>query len=184
MKKIIKNVWTDSVCSKVIAAGIIALIVYLSTLIFDWIPGFLTFLSSVLDFFLMKTLIPNWSIALLSLCALIVIYRFVINLWYSLFPSKPSWTDYKSDIFYDLKWVWDYDFEGQIFNLYSLCKHCNFEINLVDEREYPGSRTIWTQYNCESCSKTAGPFQGSNRKIIADVRRRIRQKIRTATYQS
>lgn len=180
MKKIIKKVWTDSVCSKVIAAGIIALIVYLSTLIYDWFPGFLSFLFMALDFFLMKTLIPNWLLVVFSICALIVICRYVINAWSLLFTHKRCWTDYKSDVIFDIKWSWEYDSEGHIFNLTPFCKECCFEI-VINENQNEYTREYTTRYICESCGYIAGPFSESSHKIKTTVEKTIYHRIRTGT---
>lgn len=181
MKKHIKKVWSDPVCSKVIAVAILPLLAYISTFFINWFPAFVSFLSRALEFFLMETSISNWLLTLLALCTLIIIFKFLTYAWSSLYPRKHSWTDYKSDNICNLKWTWDYDFEGQIFDLTPLCEKCCFEIAInQNENEYSGEFS--TRYICKSCGNIAGPFSESNQKMMTIISKTIYHKIRTGAY--
>ena len=178
----INNIWKDPVWSKVIASGIMGLIVLISNYYLNWWIQFKEATNTFFTYLNNYTEIQNWIIVLMSICSIIVIIFIIAIIWNLIFQKKEqtSWENYKEDNFYGLEWHWSYNmFDKQPEELYTLCPHCKYQL-YPNEQEYP---TLTLNYNCENCNTK---FQTINllysnlkHKIILN----IQQKLRTGTYK-
>jgi hypothetical protein len=171
---VLKKIWKDPVWSKVIAAGIIAIIAAVSSYLLGWWAGIISQLRMLWYFIKSSTPLPNWLIAILIIGTITALVILAIVLKAIIFKINTS-TTYKEDKFFDIRWRWDCDSFGGIHNLSSFCPICDYQIY---PRNISGYAIVdHNVYICEECQKTIHDFDsGLNVSAIEDRVIRIIQK--------
>lgn len=178
----LKKFWADPVWSKVIAAGILAVVGLAATYLAGWWPPLANVFLSLSSLMVSVTAVPNWLLALLILGAIAVFIVLTIVLWAIAFPSKssPSFINYTQDEFFGIRWRWRYDGDTSIYNLVSFCPRCDYQVH---PRNVSGFRAIdHLGYRCDDCGATLGDFEMSLEELSSRVTRKIHQKIRTGSW--
>ena len=180
MLKVLKKVWNDPVWSKVISVAIIALI---TQYFFSWWQFLTQLIKSLSIFFLQVTQVPNWLIALMLICSIIVLLVMAINAYQACKPSANlSWhLNYKEDVFFHILWRWQYDSTWQPENINTFCPKCDFQI-------YPqnasGFRSIdHIAFHCEVCSLDLADFDERYKVLENKVIRLLQLKIRNGSWK-
>jgi hypothetical protein len=91
--------------------------------------------------------------------------------------NHPNWRDYKQDEIMGMRWHWRYSsYKHDIENLWCFCPDDYTELISSDS---------YTQVNfqCETCRKKFGPFQGNLNYVLGMVERQIRRKLRTDEWE-
>jgi hypothetical protein len=181
-KKIIK-IWHDPVWSKVIATLVLALLAAIGTYFFDWWPIIKPLFKTIIDFVFADTATPNWLLGFLIIPWVVIF----IVIGYLLWNRKPSaqasfsWSNYTRDQILNLKWMWRYNAEGKITDLFSFCPHCDFQI-------YPRPSQDWIQgfthlaFHCENCGQKYPNQPETIAEFENKVIRHIQLKIRNNTW--
>jgi len=96
------------------------------------------------------------------------------------------------DIFFDVKWRWEYYQDGKIINLEPFCPHCDFELTVVskdfDRIGYylpPGyDYNPRTECTCERCNEVVSTIEGRDLDSLGDfIEKEIRRNIRTGDFK-
>ena len=178
MTAILKKLWHDPVWSKVIASVILALGMTVTGYFLNWWPTIGGFVSS-------STLTPNWLLFLLVLLCLPTLIIIGALAWQNVFPStphSPSWKNYTTDIFFNLRWRWTYGTNGQIYDTHSFCPYCDFQVYAKDVSSYAVIEHI--AFHCDSCGCNLGEFQESIYSLESKIKRFVQQKLRNETWET
>lgn len=87
---------------------------------------------------------------------------------------NPEFFEYNEDIFYDVKWKWDWNLDKQVLNLRPFCPHCEKEL-------YSTFDTLLnqTEFVCTVCDKQIANVNSSNRNFVPDsVKKSIVRKLK------
>lgn len=183
MTTMLKKTWHDPVWSKVIAGAILALGATVATYFLDWWPAIGVFVSGSIAFALASTLTPNWLLLLLALLALPALVIIGALAWQGVSPSEPrspSWHDYTADIFFGLRWRWNYGTGGRIDDAHTFCPHCDFQVYARDVSSFRVIDHI--AFHCDSCGRNLGEFEESFDSLESKVKRFVQQKLRNGTW--
>ena len=128
-------------------------------------------------FLLSSVPVPVWLIFLLS--PLIVFTMFLI---FADLRKKDvdhqNWRNDKQDEIMGMRWHWRYSSYTHIIeNLWCFCPDDYTE--LISSDAY-----IQVSFQCETCRKEFGPFQGNLNYVLGMVERQIRRKLRTDEWKA
>jgi hypothetical protein len=104
-------------------------------------------------------------------------------LWQLLFgegSKGQSWTNYRTDIYFNLRWRWSYSETGQIYGVHTFCPHCDFQVYEKNVSPYRVPDHI--AFQCESCGRSLGDFEESISSLENKVKRFIQQRLRNGTW--
>jgi len=168
----------------VIATGILTLAGAVFAYFLNWWPSIKNFFSHLASFLVSVTEVSNWLIGLMAICTSIIVIVIAGILWSFIFPEKQNnnWHNYISDNFFGLEWHWKYGDGGSIYNLYSCCIHCRYQVHPQNASAFRAVPSI--SFQCDSCGSTTGPFEGSQLDLESKVERFIQQKLRTGSWLS
>jgi hypothetical protein len=126
--------------------------------------------------------VQGWLLAILSIVALITVFRFIVGF---LAKQSPSYVGYIEDQLFGAKWRWSW-VAGEIANLWCFCPRCDLELVYDDSHDiysHVGSRT---DFKCEHCNHAtvATITGGDKRYALSAVRREIHRKVRISAYPS
>lgn len=174
----LKRMWADPVWSKVIAGMILAAVASIGTYRAGWWPriGSLALRLSALA--KSSTLVPNWLLVILTLCAITVVIIVAFAIWIVIATpsSGVTFRDYSEDLLLGILWRWRYGRDGFIFDLYSFCPKCDYQI-------YPRQRGDYRiEYRCEHCGNRVEGVSTSVEEIESRVTRLIQKKIRDGSW--
>ncbi|HCG9194178.1 MULTISPECIES: hypothetical protein [Vibrio harveyi group] len=181
----IGKIWKDPVWSKIIATGLLALFGAISTYFLDWWPSIKLVFVKGFNYLLNTSEIPNWLIGIMGVCTVITIIVLLLIVKEIFLPSSgnKTWKSYTCDKFFGLEWHWTFGSNGgEIYNLYSCCTRCQYQVFPQYASSYAAVDSI--SYKCDSCGSEVGPFSESNEEIESKVRRFIQQKLRTGKWDS
>ena len=131
MKLFIHKLWKDPVGSKLIATGLVAVLVMLGPWRGVWVQ-IKTALNAVGGALLYQVEIPIWLILILVPCVLLLIP--FLQSFKS--DNEESFVKYKSDEIFCINWSWDWSLSGynndkySIKNLTARCPKCNSLLRL------------------------------------------------------
>jgi predicted RNA-binding Zn-ribbon protein involved in translation (DUF1610 family) len=177
--ELLKKLWKDPVWSKVIATGIIALIVAVATYILNLWPDILSLIKLTWGFITSSTSTPNWLLTIMA----IPCFLFVMAILPSLKGKKnqtSSFTDYVKDNFEGLSWGWRYHGQ-QITNLHCLCPKCQYQIIPRAEHDYQKGGFVYI-YACEECGYKVSPVAIENHEFEQKIELKIQKKLRTGEW--
>lgn len=177
----LKKIWNDPVWSKVIAAGILALIAVITTYL-DWWPNIWTFLSNSLAFIKAYSLVPNWLLAIFGLLAIPTIVLITFFMYSLLKPNSqntPDWKTYTSDTFFGICWRWQY-YNNAMNDMHTFCPHCDFQIFPQNASAYNAVDRI--AFHCDSCHRSLGSFNEPYISLENKAKRFAQQKIRNGSW--
>lgn len=174
----ILKIWKDPVWSKVIATAILAVIA-------SFYAGWLKIKSSIVyiySFFLATTAVPNWMLILLTIPTIIFLFLVFLGIKERVFGSKVQiYTDYVSDYFLGLTWIWSYR-HGKITNLYAVCPQCSYQvIGKYMPGYYVNPRYL---FECDECAYNAGTFDGEYSEIEQRIKLKIQKNIRNGEWKN
>lgn len=179
-----KKVWRDPVWSAVIAAVILgvggsvwAFASEIWGVVSTW-PG------AARDFLFAVTEVPNWLLAILSLCGVAVLALMGLLAWVAVFDRKGPATplSYTQDTIFNIRWRWRLASDGTIYNLASFCPYCDLQIHPTNVGTYRVIDHI--AYRCEDCGTVLKEFDMWVDMIEDRVIRQIQKKIRTEIIPS
>lgn len=177
-----KVIWEDPVWSKVISAGIIALIAAMGSYLLNWWPTIGGFASKGLAYASVASLVPNWTLAVLGLFVLSAVVVLIALLWQFLRHGKSGfleWQAYTSDVFFELRWRWHYS-GSTMSDLTTFCPHCDYQVFPVDGSGYNFIDQI--AFFCDSCGANLGIFEESFDLLENKARRFAQQKLRNGSW--
>lgn len=179
------KLWNDPVWSKVIAGLILALGATIATYSLDWWPTFGRWANQVYAFALASTFTPHWLLFLLGLLTLPTLILAIAIAWTSIFPTRaqsPSWREYTTDVYFGLRWRWQYSTDGAIYDTHTFCPHCDFQVFPQDVSSYRIVDHI--AFHCDSCGRKLAEFNESFASVENKTRRFIQQRLRTGTWDA
>lgn len=150
MRNLIKKSWNDPVGSKVISAGIIGLFTIIGSTMYYNIN--LVMIWDIICNFLRE----EWYyIPVILILTGIILTR---KKWWKLKNNEPDWFNYKTDEFFGVKWVWDWNKNSHhIVNIVALCPVCDYELDSCDRfpaEGLPGREVVSlfpTGFQCKKC---------------------------------
>jgi hypothetical protein len=183
MVRWIKKYWHDPVWSKVFAGAILAGAAAIGAYFFDWWPIISHVFAVMFSFVLSKTEVPNWLLGFLVLAFLLVIAVIGLLIWNKQHPGNqiPNWRNYTKDTFFDIRWTWRYDETNKVYDLYSFCPHCDFQIYPIINRNMFRDFTH-IHFYCESCNYAFGSHSEDIPQFENKVIRHIQRKIRNGSW--
>jgi hypothetical protein len=170
------KVWRDPVGSKVIATGIIGLLLTLTTFAFNLWTDVLLLLKFAWSFISSNTSTPNSLLILMAIPCIL----FLRAIFYSLIKKEIKTTAYIKDHFEGLNWSWGYQKEN-IINLHCLCPKCQYQIIPKGEYQYPNP-SVLLKYTCEECGYQMPTISLEQYEFEGKIRLKIQQKIRTGAW--
>lgn len=181
----VKKLWNDPVWSKVIAGVILAVGATIGAYFLDLWPSIGSFIRKSYNFVFLTTNVPNWAIGILCILSLPTIVLALALLWEWIHPKtqndSPGWRSYKTDIYFGLRWRWKYyDDDGGIYDVYTFCPHCDFQVFPYNTSGYRIIDRIG--FHCDSCDKDLGEVDESKDSLENKVIRLIQQKLRTGSW--
>lgn len=126
------------------------------------------------------TTLPNWSVYLLSACALACAWQ--VGKASGATPRRlhtPQRAHYLTDRFLDVQWSWIYDANERPKNLWAACPECatrlvSFVTKPPEERR--------TKMFCEHCRVTLVSEPGDREYLLSRVARQVERKLRTGLW--
>ncbi len=180
----LKVIWNDPVWSKVIAAGILALVAALTTYLLNWWPKIGGYISNSCMIIKSYSVVPNWLLGILGLLAIPTILL-IIALIYSLLnptPQKtPDWKTYTNDTLFEIRWRWKY-FNNAISDMHTFCPHCDFQIYPQNASGFNAIDRI--TFYCDSCHKSLASFDEPYFSLENKAKRFAEQRIRNGSWSN
>jgi hypothetical protein len=174
---VFSKVWNDPVWSKVISGVILAIGATGITYFLNWWPTIGNFFACSYAYIHASTTVPRWFILLVGLLALPTAIFLPALLWRTLFPLQASWKSYRSDLFFGIRWRWNYFGSGEIYDVHTFCPRCDFQLYAKDSY-----RSI--VFFCESCDQHLGAFDETYDSLENKTKRFIQQKLRNGTWSA
>jgi hypothetical protein len=180
----VKKLWNDPVWSKVIAGVILTVVATIGAYFLDWWPSIGSFIWNCYKSIFFTTTTPNWLLGILCILSLPTIVIALALLWEKVHPKKQndshSWRSYTTDNYFGLRWRWKYYQDGGIYDVYTFCPHCDFQVFPYDASGYRIIDRIG--YQCDSCGRDLGQVDESRDSLENKVIRLIQQKLRTGLW--
>lgn len=176
----LKKAWSDPVWSKVISAGILAIIAGVWVIFAQYYPAALSAYETVRKVALDSTPVPNWLLVLGAPILGLLLIKVVPKKKALEKPSDPEWRQYTKDRFMGLDWTWSWSSTNQITNVHSLCPNCKCQIDARYEGRRPNESAY--RFDCDLCGFKAEPQVGKYAEIERKVVRLAEQEIRTNTW--
>ncbi|MCL4795763.1 MAG: hypothetical protein KJZ84_14475 [Bryobacteraceae bacterium] len=177
---LLKKLWYDPVGSKVLAAGIVAVLAALLTYILELWPVFASFLITTYSFLRASTPVYNWLIGLVIVLIGLALRGFVAG--HRKGGKGTLIIDYTSDEFFGVCWRWRID-EGMphgIGHLHSLCPKCRYQILPRETMELRVSQWI-VNFECQDCGykgeTQAGMWREVEQRVILKIQRNLRERL-------
>lgn len=174
----LKKIWHDPVWSKVIAAGVLGLLGWLTyrwrlwAALRDEIVAAWTFLGSTSP-------VRHWVLGLLTVVMMVAVATAVLILWIVLSgrsrPPAPDWRAYTTDVFYDLRWRWRYE-DGRIGGLSPFCPRCGYAL-------VPEDWGMNLHFQCDKCPREYTVRQ-SWHSLLSKVERLVYQKLSSGEWKA
>ena len=179
-----EKLWKDPVWSKVIATGIVAAVAALGAYLLGYWPFFRGAVSAGWNFLLAPNSIPNWVIALLVLGAVPSVILLAALAWQVIRGEAPGsssldWTSYTTDVFFGLRWRWQYS-GGTIVRLNTFCLKCDYQLFSHEPSSYNFINRV--SFSCDCCNGTLVEFKESEAELNSKVERLIQQKVRNNSW--
>lgn len=150
----------------------------------NWWPSIGFFIRSGAKFAILTTNVPNWLFGLMSILSLLAVIISFVAVWIKMNPSEselePDWRSYKSDIFFGLRWRWEYFDDGNIYDVYTFCPHCDFQVFPYNVSTFRMVDRI--SFSCDSCKQNLCEIDESLESLENKVRRLIQQKVRNGLW--
>jgi hypothetical protein len=179
-----KKIWIDPVWSKVIASAILVTAGIILAYLKGWWQLFSHFVQRFISFLFTTTPIPIWLLGVFSLSLFLVLIVAGSMIRRILFPSQdtPSFRSYVEDSFFNIKWRWRYDSSGGVFDLFSFCPHCDYQVHAENISNLRIVKHIG--YYCDDCNRRLGDFEMSQQELKSRVIRQIHKNIRNKKWIS
>lgn len=126
--------------------------------------------------------VPVWLLLIISILALISIFKFFIYLQNR---SKIEYLKYIEDNIYNAKWKWKWS-KGKIVDLQCYCPTCDAVLVYDDTTHMKPTELLKTEFICENCnSQIVSTIHGGNKNYaINAVKREIERRVRTQEYKT
>jgi len=182
----IRKAWKDPVWSKVIAAGIIAVLGIGATYFAGLLPKIGILFLYIWNLLTGRTSLYNWLIIILSI-PFIIIFIIIIAYLRDLIAGRNESADslrfreYDSDIFYNLKWRWKVSSDGLPYDITSFCPKCDYQII----PQFASAFRVAPRYEfkCEDCGFYGGAFDGEYDELEQKVKLKIQKNLRTGKWK-
>jgi hypothetical protein len=180
----LKRIWNDPVWSKVISAAILGAAAVAGTYFLNWWPAIGALLSRAVTFIGASSAVPNWLTGLAVLFALPTVFLLAALCWQVARPAKQvaAWQAYTSDVFFGLRWRWQYSRTSEMHSLLCFCPHCDFQVFPLSASPYGFQDRIL--FRCESCHRELATFEESYQSLESKATRFAQQKLRNGTWNS
>ena len=177
----ISKFWKDPVWSKVIAYVICTVGGSVALYFLNKRLAISTLVKRCYGFALASTSIPNWILFVLGIIVLLAVIFLGAIVWQKVLQSARPWLNYTTDIFFGLRWRWEYSKDGQIYNTHTFCPYCDLQVNFHNATDL-GNDNDYIVFHCENCDHHLGEFQGSFDLFKDKTIRNIQLKIRNGTW--
>lgn len=88
--------------------------------------------------------------------------------------KNPDYFEYNEDIFYDVKWSWDWNLDKEILHLKPSCPKCQHDVYFTFD-----TLLNQTEFVCNHCDKQLANINSSSRNFVAEsVRQSIIRKLK------
>lgn len=178
----LKAIWRDPVVSGLIVAGVGTTAVAYFTRFFGWVWEFLL---SAYNWMGEPSQIPNWAVVLnfvvLAPTLLIVL---LIYLEGRRSDSDPTVWDYREDMFFNLKWRWNYS-GNKMVRMSCYCPYCDYQIVPVESEDFMnGGFFRRCKFFCESCNSSLHSADGFAAEVKDKAELHVQRKIRTGEWKN
>jgi hypothetical protein len=184
-----KESWFSDVTKKVV----VTLAVTAILAVLGWLSGLL---KAAWDWSWQSHEVQGWIIIVLSLCTLFFIVIIFTRIRANTAEQKRleahrkaqfEYLAYKSDIFYEILWRWEYTPSGDIDDNSIICFCRDDDTTLVYQDIQSPFRALddikKVAFCCETCGKQSAIHDGTVQEVIRKVRRQIERKIRTGEWK-
>lgn len=122
--------------------------------------------------------LPRWWFWLWSAVSIATIAAFAVRICYAVASPEPTWSRYRSDVLFGLRWRWTLSASGEVQHSPRMfCPNCDHQFRDADFRYATPTAggPVWT-LNCETCGYEVTVLNSVElyRKVKAEVERRIR----------
>jgi hypothetical protein len=133
--------------------------------------------------------IPHWLIGLLGVAILLAIS---VAFWAGTIEtaartqpepdsaSQPAWHSYTTDIFYKVRWRWDFGARNEVEHLACFCPHCDYQVSVHNQSAYAAAVVI--AFHCDSCNRDLAQIEEPLDHVMSKVVRFIQQKVRNKSW--
>lgn len=129
------------------------------------------------DLLTMNFNIPLWFIIIVVMLFLVMFVYFIVNIKSNL--STDSYLNYRNDVFFDMKWSWDYYVYNGNYTIKDLTPYCNVcDFGLSNERNY----TLGHKFVCDDCGYSSDFYNLD--KLKENIERQIERKITQGSYNA
>lgn len=178
--------WKDPVWSKVISAGILAIVGAMGATFLDWWPAIGSSIRTAWSYALLPNQLPNWLIWIVALALLPTVMVLGAVLRQTILPSSgdagPSWRTYIQDDLLGLRWRWHYLDDGSIKGVAPFCPRCDYQVFPHHASAYGVVERIG--FHCDSCSVDLSEFDESFESLRSKIERFVQQKLRTGAWRN
>lgn len=101
----------------------------------------------------------NVVMVFLIILSLATSFHLIIGLIFNI--ANPEFFEYNEDIFYDVKWKWDWSLDKEVLHLRPFCATCNEEL-----LSHFDSLLNQTEFVCTKCDKQIANVNSSNRNFV------------------
>jgi hypothetical protein len=147
-------------------------------------------IASAAGFLAASMSIPRWLVTLITLLALITIFRLLQSLLRR--PdtisdeSKLDIRQYNEDVFPalpDIVWRWIVFSESSIGSLDAFCPRCDMKLTWYRSQTYAAAGEVRT-LKCDNCEWRSQPLEGNDARIEKTVESLIDRKMRTGEWEA
>jgi hypothetical protein len=134
--------------------------------------------ESLLHVLRLELPLPIWSLLILAILIAPTFFRLLALLRKN---PEPSWRDYTHDTFREMLWRWRFSSPNGGF--LDLRCYCPADDTLLVYTECGSHGTDKIGFECETCGRRFGPFDGNREYFIASIERQIDRKLRTEEWK-
>lgn len=179
----LKKIWSDPVWSKVISAGILALLASLYATVSGSWGSVWHGVGVAWDYITADVLVSRWALSLLWVWALLATTLIIAVAVHNVSQSKSvvnDWRSYRSDNFFGLKWRWKLH-EAQPYDICAFCPVCDLQLDPQYENHFRVTAVM--QFQCDY-GHGSWPFQETWNSLEDRITRMIQQKLRNGTWKA
>lgn len=180
----VKRFWTDPVWSKVIAAGILAVLAGMITRLLGWWPGILRGIAIMAHWLGARGLLPNWlAIVLLVVVAangVAALRRFFRGLAATA-ADGPHWSEYTTDVFLGLRWRWKVA-DNVIVDICAFCPSCDLQVRPRNASTFASVDRV--DFKCDNCDRVLATFEEPYEVVEDRATRFVQQRLRTDAWKT
>jgi len=162
----------------VLAALLLGLLAILRVPVFRSIEILWSLFRLVLVWMLAPFPVPRIFVLACLTAALVIMTRRRRHRSLSAQPVKPSWRDYREDVFLGLVWRWTYDSSGQPGAICPFCPQCDLQLS-----PRVGAFHMSTELRCDRCQRERLSYDQDWPGLIARIILEIQRTLRSGEWE-